>query len=202
MDSKVTFILFLILGFSAGFQCDLEEKCSVGNLLGSITAKSYKECLNQCKDLETCGFVTFFDQIELCELFENCQETEDCNGCTSGEVQCSTFSCDLQGLCLVSQSLDSILLILEFLHSQGQFVDILENTDSETCGKSCFSNPKCNWYSYKPSSELCLLFENCPALNFGKSDYFSSQKECWQPENSCEFLLHIPLQQKRLNFQL
>ena len=97
----VATLLFLTLGHSFALECDLAEKCTYGNLLASSTTKSYQECLSQCKETERCGFVTFFDQFKLCELFEDCSETEVCDSCTSGEVQCPDFSCDLQGLCLV-----------------------------------------------------------------------------------------------------
>ena len=98
----VATLLFLTLGHSVAFECDLAEKCTDGNLLASsTTTESYQECLSQCKKMEKCGFVTFFDQFKLCEFFENCQETEVCDSCTSGEVQCPSFSCDLHGHCLV-----------------------------------------------------------------------------------------------------
>lgn len=115
MNEKIaTFVFILTLGHSAAIQCDLPEKCTYGNLLSSLTTQSYVECLTQCKNLFQCGFVTFFDQIQVCELFEDCQETEACDSCTSGEVQCPNFSCDLQGLCLVSVCKNSVFHDLEF----------------------------------------------------------------------------------------
>lgn len=104
MNSQVvTICLLLTLGHSSAFQCKIEEKCIDGILITSSTASDYKNCLTLCKELSNCGFITFLEEIQTsnCELFEICQETEACDSCISGEVECPNFSCDLKGLCMV-----------------------------------------------------------------------------------------------------
>ena len=167
----VTILFATLRQFSTALQCKLAEKCVNGTLIGSSTTQSYKDCLTSCKDLaqSNCGFVTFLENIESsnCELFEDCQKTEACDSCVYGEVQCPNISCDLPGLCL------------------GHVIDFMEDTDATDCGRACFSNPDCYWYSYKSSVQLCFLLETCPSLDSDQLDFSSNQKEYWQPESPC-----------------
>ena len=47
------------------------------------------------------------------------------------------------------------------------------------CHNDCQKNQDCSWYSYRKSTELCILFNNCPSLNENDVEFVSSQVECW-----------------------
>ena len=101
--ATLTFVLFGGISVATALQCDLAETCTDGNLLKIVDAQNSKDCLAICKELENCGYFTFFNDFPAanCQLYENCYETSSCDNCISGEVSCHNFSCQLPGLCLV-----------------------------------------------------------------------------------------------------
>ena len=68
-------------------ECDANNEC-VGTIIGFEIVISTQACAQTCELTENCGWWTFDSSDSLCNLFEDCLSTTDCNTCTSGERKC------------------------------------------------------------------------------------------------------------------
>ena len=48
-----------------------------------------------------------------------------------------------------------------FLSSKEYSLDFKVTEDAEGCHKFCGKTDECNWWSWEPAFELCMLFVNC-----------------------------------------
>ena len=84
--------------------CFVPGECRDSITLGLFSSSSSVECLNQCKGTAGCRYFTHFEADDVCFAFQNCPTFAEgfCSQCTSGEVGCSSFLCDLPGQCVGS----------------------------------------------------------------------------------------------------
>ena len=47
------------------------------------------------------------------------------------------------------------------------------------CESFCQNNNLCSWISFDVSNARCFLFETCSTVNENKTEFKSSQKECF-----------------------
>ena len=73
-------------------------------------------------------------------------ELEHSNACT-GQVDC-TFICGEPGLC-----------------EGGDAVFSDSATTATACQDACTKYSGCNYYSYTPTTDECLMFDTCPTLD-------------------------------------
>ncbi len=100
--------------------CEASGQCLNSILLAGELRKNATECLKSCKEYNGCKWYSYQPQVELCELFANCNEISetDCPDCVTGEVDCDIFKCNVIGQCQVKllKSLDIIVLENHVLH--------------------------------------------------------------------------------------
>ena len=87
-------------------QCDITGQCFNATLIGIQIKENSKECLKSCQDLVEvigCHWYSYNAQTQICEFLQDCDVIDNvgCPACTSGEVTCPIYQCDLQGLCMV-----------------------------------------------------------------------------------------------------
>jgi len=76
-----------------------------------------------------------------------------------------------------------------FGQCQEYSIDFKDTKDAEGCHKFCGNNNECNWWSWEPDFELCMLFVNCTEANIDPplvapcSSCISGQKLC--PSREC-----------------
>ena len=111
MVDTTTIILLPTLLFAVSGQiCNQVGMCSNSTFLVPLPANSSSECMEKCKNYDSCHFGSFTpDYIpNLCLLFNTCTSLDiaSCPNCKTSEISCS--QCDIPGLCLVSTYLLSL----------------------------------------------------------------------------------------------
>jgi hypothetical protein len=53
-------------------------------------------------------------------------------------------------------------------------------TNAEDCLAFCQTNMDCQWYSYFPETDYCVLTEECATLDQSCADCTAGQKECYE----------------------
>ena len=54
-----------------------------------------------------------------------------------------------------------VLLKSNYFFPKEYSLDFKVTQDAEGCHKFCGKNQDCNWWSWEPAFELCMLFHNC-----------------------------------------
>jgi len=76
-----------------------------------------------------------------------------------------------------------------FGQCQEYSIDFKDTKDAEGCHKFCGNNNECNWWSWEPELDLCMLFVNCTEANIDPPLFdpcptcISGQKLC--PSREC-----------------
>jgi len=165
---NVLLVLSFTVGCISALQCDVPGEC-VGNLIGFTSQNSSTECLSTCKDTEECTWYTFVGGDNFCSLLQSCTEVNEdtCGTCVSGEVACPLL-CGAPGLC------------------QGVFIHTEDASSTSACQDACTNFNGCNFYSFDPTTEECLMFDTCPTLNDDICpDCISGTPECATGDEDC-----------------
>ena len=77
-----------------------------------------------------------------------------------------TYKCYVYGQCQVSAIKIQLIRYCGtnpsiWTLSQEYSIDFKVTQDAEGCHKFCGKNDECNWWSWEPVFELCMLFVNC-----------------------------------------
>jgi hypothetical protein len=105
--SKMRSLIFLIicLGIVRAQECFVTGQCTNSTLIAVTHPANSRACLADCKNQTECNWFTYNADTELCALLDGCQSlNQECQHCVSGEVTCETAHCNIEGICLVSQS--------------------------------------------------------------------------------------------------
>jgi len=72
--------------------CFSSGECKNSKLIDEWDATSIEECLLKCQDSSSCNYMTFFEDVSLCEGYENCIElsTNFCDNCFSAAKSCES----------------------------------------------------------------------------------------------------------------
>ena len=104
MNSATTIFISTLIFTATSQICKEPGECVDSNFLGSVPANDSVDCMEKCKNFDSCVFGSFTPDYNpnLCLLFKTCTilETDSCPNCQTSEISCS--ECDVPGLCLVS----------------------------------------------------------------------------------------------------
>jgi hypothetical protein len=104
---KIFLIAFLLpLGLS--LKCDISGECTQSHLVDQLLTNDKNSCIEECRDNSRANWYTFQRINSVCLLYENCILIDDefCNDCVTGEAECPTSQCNLEGICDVSHGQD------------------------------------------------------------------------------------------------
>jgi hypothetical protein len=103
---SITTLLLLtlsFLGLTMGQDCFVPGGCVNSSLVGFSQTSDSRGCLEDCQVKDGCNWFTYREQLNLCELFNDCNSLDqDCTECVSGEVSCPAYQCDIEGTCYVN----------------------------------------------------------------------------------------------------
>ena len=61
----------------------------------------------------------------------------------------------------------------------GSLLASSEDQDEEECLQLCRDSPSCLWYTYSEVDRVCLLFEDCPLIDYDNcKTCLSGQRQC------------------------
>ena len=163
----------MILIFVSFVKADLENcnvigECRNAQISHLITAETQLECLGRCIEFDDCQWYTYRyrETKRNCQLFRTCEQLADYdNDCISGQKNCPTDNCRIQGFCL------------------GTLISSLTSLTNAYCDSFCKDEPGCTYYSFStglssPSKRFCYLFQDCPSIDETVVGYESSPVGC------------------------
>jgi hypothetical protein len=104
--STLLLLTLSFLGLTMGQDCFVPGGCVNSSLVDISHPSDSRGCLVDCQGKDGCNWFTYSEQLNLCELFNDCQSlNQDCTECVSGEVSCSAYQCNIEGTCLVNISI-------------------------------------------------------------------------------------------------
>ena len=141
--------------------CFVQGYCQEGVILDHLEALNYFECQIACQDNGNCSYFTFYEPSNLCNLLYNCSDidTTGCSDCFTGQRDCPI--CTIPGECV------------------GTISGYVFVPTEEDCQMECFNNDECQWYTFDPSFDYCVLTSNCIPTNTSTESIFG-QKNCYQ----------------------
>jgi hypothetical protein len=97
-------LIALLLPLGLSLKCDVSGECTQSYLVDELFSTDKKSCIEECRDNSRANWYTFRPSNSFCELFANCTivDNENCNDCVSGEAECPTSQCNLEGICEVN----------------------------------------------------------------------------------------------------
>jgi hypothetical protein len=101
--STLLLLILCILGLTMGQDCFVPGRCVHNSLVAVSHPSDSRGCLEYCQNQDGCNWFTYSNRLNFCELFNDCTSLDqDCTECLSGEVSCSAYQCDIEGICLVN----------------------------------------------------------------------------------------------------
>ena len=158
MEPKILLILLSASYVKGDIEnCNAIGECQNAQITHLFTASSQLQCLGICKGRMDCKWYSFhYDEDEFnCVLYSTCESVVDHDdnfwGCVSGQKNCPTTFCGVEGFCLGT-------LIRSFSTKRATFA-------RNACHSACKEEPGCKYYSFSPEIDYnCYLFEDCPSI--------------------------------------
>jgi hypothetical protein len=98
-----TSLILTFLGLTMAQDCFVPGGCVNSSLVAVSHPRDSQACLEDCQNQDGCNWFTYSEQLNFCELFNDCKSLDqDCTDCVSGEVSCSVYQCNIEGICLVN----------------------------------------------------------------------------------------------------
>ncbi len=141
--------------------CHVAGECETGVFLGSDARETYRDCMDSCQAHPNCFWISHFETTQQCKYYQDCLEidTSECSDCYTGEVTCPDTLCSQTGFC------------------QGASVGDTKTDTERGCQEDCFENTRCNWYTFYPDFQDCVLTSDCTPLIFSGSVY--GERDCF-----------------------
>jgi hypothetical protein len=101
--STLLLLMLSILGLTMGQDCFVPGGCVNSSFVAVSHPIDSRGCLEDCQNQDGCNWFTYFNPSHICQIFNDCKSLDqDCTDCVSGEVSCSAYQCDIEGICIVN----------------------------------------------------------------------------------------------------
>mgnify|MGYP001215804501 FL=1 len=121
----LTLFLFLIVTLVHAQQCNIPGICVNSEVIEVINDISeYEVCLEECKQLQECQWMSFYPNGLLCELFKTCPEIDEtiCHNCISSQKSCGD-----------DDHLSKVLLISGYPYASSRNTELVDLNQGVSC---------------------------------------------------------------------
>eukprot|EP00094_Tigriopus_californicus_P011052 TCALIF_10663-PA protein Name:"Protein of unknown function" AED:0.06 eAED:0.06 QI:0/0.5/0.33/0.66/1/1/3/232/262 len=146
-----------------GIQCFVGGECLDSLIVDVTPTNTSSMCLHHCQQTRGCEWFTYYKDTKLCASLSVClrlNQTICGDNCVSGEDECPEFYCGVKGKCL--GALEGMRLV--------------ETVDE--CKAKCNAEARCKWHSFDPSTKVCSMTADCPALDAKCETCIASERAC------------------------
>ena len=127
-----------------------------------------------------CEWFTFYQKMETCVGLTGCIRLEPINEMDkiiSGERECPEYHCEEQGMCL--GALEGILNLFS-IHLLMFSSGLMKTDNISSCHTKCTKHNRCFWATYNTNNNICLLTNDCPAMDKACKNCTAMEKGCWK----------------------